>query len=139
MLKRPLPMRSRQRGVILIEGLIAILVFAFALLALMALQAVSIKESVHAKYRTEASYLANQIVAQMMTDKANVSSYADGGGSPNKTAWDTAVADSLPNGSGSVAIDAADPTLVTVTVTWRKPEEDAANAHRFKTIARVVF
>jgi type IV pilus assembly protein PilV len=139
MLKRPLRMPPSQRGTTLIEGLIAAAIFAFGVLALVALQAVSISETMHAKYRTEASYLANQIISQMMTDKNNVASYADGGTSPNKATWDAAIAAGLPNGAGSVLIDAADPTVVTVAVSWRKPQEDPTKPHRYETVARVVF
>ncbi|MEN3295761.1 MAG: type pilus assembly protein PilV [Burkholderiales bacterium] len=139
MLKRPLRMPPSQRGITLIEGLIAAAIFAFGVLALVALQTVSINETIHAKYRTEASYLANQIISQMMTDKNNVASYVDGGSSPNKATWDAAIAADLPNGAGSVQIDPTDPTVVTVSVSWRKPQEDPSNPHRYLTVARVVF
>lgn len=139
MLKPPIPLPRPQRGATLIEALIAAAIFAFGVLALIALQAVAINETVHAKYRTEASYLANQIISQMMTDKANVASYVDGGSSQNRTAWNNDVGATLPNGAGSVTIDPLDTSKVTVTVSWHRPDEDPAKPHLYQAIARVVF
>ncbi len=75
MKSRPSP-RS-QRGSALLEALFAILIFSIGLLALVALQAVSIKNSIDAKYRSDASYVANQIIAQMWIDRtpANLDNY----------------------------------------------------------------
>ncbi|MDB5842279.1 MAG: hypothetical protein JWQ23_4231 [Herminiimonas sp.] len=125
----------------LIEGLIAILIFSIGVLALTGLQAISVKETIHSKYRTDASYFANQIIGQMMTDRVNVATYADSAATANanKTAWRAAIAAALPNGAGSVAADPADPTQVTVTVTWYNPDEDPAKPHRYQAVARVVF
>lgn len=139
MLKQTKPIPRVQDGLILIEGLIAILVFSLALLGLSALQATSIRESMHANYRTEASYLANAIISQMMTDKNNVGAYGKEGTAAAKLAWVDQVEAALPNGSGKVEIDATDATLATVTITWRKPEEDADKPHRYSTVARIVF
>jgi type IV pilus assembly protein PilV len=58
-----------QRGLSLLEGLISILIFSFGILGLVGLQGASIRNSVDAKYRADASYLANQIIGQMWADR----------------------------------------------------------------------
>ena len=55
----------QQSGMILIEALLAILIFSLGILALVGLQATAVKQSADAKYRTEAALLANEIIGQM--------------------------------------------------------------------------
>ena len=84
-----------QGGVMLLEALVAILIFSLGIIALMGLQAASISQVSQAKYRTDASYLANQIMGKIWVDQANIASYA-AGGYAGRTAWDTMVANTLP-------------------------------------------
>jgi type IV pilus assembly protein PilV len=58
-------MKNKQRGSFVLEALIAILLFAIGILAIVGLQAASIGNTAAAKYRTDASLLANQVIAQM--------------------------------------------------------------------------
>lgn len=51
----------------ILEALIAILIFSFGILAIVALQAVSVKLAGDAKYRADASLLAEELLAQMWT------------------------------------------------------------------------
>lgn len=127
---------SRQKGFLLIEALIAILIFSLGVIALMGLQSISIGNAIHGKYRTDASYLVNAVVAQMMVDKNNVSNYADGATTPTtrRLEWNTEVAATLPNGSSNITINGS---AVTVVVSWRNPDE--ASSHNYKAIAQVVF
>ncbi len=120
----------------LIESLVAILIFSLGVLALIGMQTLSINESLHGKYRTDASYLANEIVGQMMLDKPNVANYADGAATVSalRDAWDDRVAAQLPNGSGSIALNGSN---VTVVVSWRNPNE--SSSHSFRSIAQVIF
>lgn len=70
------PKRRSQQGIMLLEALIAILIFSLGILALIGLQAQSIRNSSEAKYRADASFLANQLIGYMWSDPANFSSYA---------------------------------------------------------------
>lgn len=71
------PSIKKERGVALLEALIAMLIFSMGILALMGLQAVSIKQTADAKYRADAAFLANQIIGEMWADNpANLASYA---------------------------------------------------------------
>jgi len=138
MLIRRLGWRRQQRGFLLIEALVSILIFAVGLIALLGLQSMAISSAMHGKYRTDASYFANSIIGQMMVDRTNVASYADGAGmSANRTAWNAEVAAALPNGATSITI--AGGTAVTVVVSWRNPDESVAQTHNYTAIAQVVF
>ncbi|MFZ2854259.1 MAG: hypothetical protein WAZ34_09125 [Rhodocyclaceae bacterium] len=138
MLIRPLQHRSGEGGFLLIEALISILIFSVGLIGLLGLQAMAINNTLHGKYRTDASYLANSIVGQMMVDQTNVAAYADGASvSANRTAWDAEVAAALPNASTSVTI--AGGSAVTVVVSWRNADESVAQQHNYTAIAQVVF
>ena len=68
--------RRQQTGVMLLEALIAILIFSLGILAIIGLQAQSIRNSSEAKYRADASFLANQLIGYMWTDPANFAAYS---------------------------------------------------------------
>lgn len=135
-----------QRGSVLLEAFIAILLFSGGILGLMGLQAVSLKNSADAKLRTEAAYLANQIIGQMWVENpANLAAYAHnantvgpcnfGGGASgnaNVVAWlgdastPGTVIGTLPGATATrqqISIGANN--LVTVTVCWQRPGENA--------------
>jgi len=122
-------MNKNQSGVALLEALVGILIFSIGILALMGLQAQSIRNTVEAKYRNEAAYLANQIIGQMWVDRSNLAAYDTGGGAnPNMVAWENQVANTLPR---VVAGGANSPTIivagsqVTVTIFWQLPGSDS--------------
>lgn len=138
MLIRPVSHRSGESGFLLIEALISILIFSVGLIGLLGLQAMAINNTLHGKYRTDASYLANSIVGQMMVDRTNVAVYADGTNvSANRTAWNAEVAAALPNASTSITI--AGGSTVTVVVSWRNADESESQQHNYTAIAQVVF
>jgi type IV pilus assembly protein PilV len=142
-------MKNKQHGSFVLEALIAILLFAIGILAIVGLQATSIGNTAAAKYRTDASLLANQIIAQMwVADKTNATLIANFCGpvvsgvcaaaGPNYLAWASSVAQVLPGVSNvapapSIAIDANN--TATVTVFWQGPNESAA--HNYSTVATI--
>ena len=122
-------MKRAQSGVALLEALVGILIFSIGILALMGLQAQSIRNTVEAKYRNEAAYLANQIIGQMWVDRADLADYdTTGGANANMTAWRARVANTLPRvvagGTNSPTIAVA-ANQVTVTVFWQMPGADS--------------
>jgi type IV pilus assembly protein PilV len=136
--------RTNQQGVMLIEALIGILIFSLGILAIMGLQAAAIKNTIEAKYRTEASFLTNRLIAEMWTECGvtctNLSSFDTGSGTnPKMTNWRIEVAAKLP---GVVVGAANSPTVtvagntVTVTVFWIMPGADATT-RQFRSIALV--
>lgn len=136
--------QKNQQGVMMIEALVGILIFSFGILAMMGLQAISIKNTVEARYRTEASFITNEIIGTMWTEcggaTCTLASYdTTSGTNPKMTAWQTDVANKLP---GIVVGGANSPTIVvagnvvTVTVFWRIPGSDATTRN-FRTIAQI--
>jgi type IV pilus assembly protein PilV len=140
---------SGARGAVLLEAFIAILLFSMGMLALVGVQASALKNAADAKYRAEAAYLANQIIAQMWVESpANLPGYAHnptgtgcnfGGGASansNVVAWlGTAstpgtVAGSLPGASAArqqIAIGANN--IITVTLCWQNPGETVTRSY----------
>ncbi len=140
--KRPVP-PARMRGVMLLEALLGILLFSVGILGLLGLQAASIRNTVEAKYRSEASYLANQIVGRMWTDRTNLANYALTAATVCNVATTTAlmqwlcqVEATLPGitaGANRPTITVAADT-VTVTLRWQVGTSDA---RRYMVITRI--
>lgn len=135
-------MRSKQQGSVVLEALISILLFSIGILAIVGLQAASIKNTASAKYRTDASLLVNQVIGQMWVSNkinaalvANFSSPAGAG----YAVWASSVAQALPGVTGvaanapTIAIDTSN--NATITVFWQAPGEAAA--HNYTAIAVV--
>jgi type IV pilus assembly protein PilV len=149
---------TQQRGSMLLESLIAILLFSVGILAIVGLQAAAIKNSNDAKYRADAALLANQLIAQMwVADRtqlsANYSSSITGAAvngvatitaGPLYTVWKDKVIAALPGVTNTIpplvnitAITGG--VSVTVTLKWKLPSESATvAAHQFTTIAHIV-
>lgn len=119
-----------QGGAMMLEALIAILIFSMGVLAIVGMQSVAVNSVSEAKYRTDASFLANQVVAEMWVNRTNLANYVwDGSGAaPNELAnWLQQVNGLLPNSEKNppnIAVDANN--NVTVTLFWQRPEEAAA-------------
>jgi type IV pilus assembly protein PilV len=132
---------SQQSGVVLLESLIAILVFSLGILGIVGMQATAVKQVTDARYRSEASLLVDQLLGTMWVSDRSAAAlqtrFSTGGA--GYTGWLGNVSATLP-GIGtyppSVAVDASG--IVTVTVRWRAPNEDAsAGAHQYVAIAQI--
>ncbi len=98
-----------QSGVVLIEALVAVLIFSLGILALVGLQGAMIKNTGELKYRADASFIAQKRLGRMWADPENLANYADV----------KDISDQLPNGSRTTTVGPKG--LVTVTVTWQAP------------------
>jgi type IV pilus assembly protein PilV len=150
--RRPLPAfgaRSPggQRGMMLLEVLIAVMVFSIGILGIVGLQAASIRHVNDAQYRGEAIFLANALVSQMWADDRTATNptyldatYGDSGSGSGYAAFKE-MARRLPgtelSGNAPAIKVAPGPTptssVVTVTVFWQLPGEQSA--HNFSTSA----
>lgn len=97
---RELPTRlTRQRGALLLEALIGILIFALGILGLVGLQARALGYASDAQYRAEAVYLANSYISKIWADQP--SAYAIKYQAPGQPQYDAfkAAVDRLPGAS----------------------------------------
>lgn len=111
-----------QKGVVLLESLIAILLFSMGILALVGLQGAMVKNTSDAKYRAEATFIAQQRLGVMWVG-TSLADYIE---------TDTDISTLLPNGKRTVAVSPE--RVVTVTVTWQLPGE---TQHNYSTNARI--
>ncbi len=132
-------MTTKQKGSALLESLIAMLLFSMGILAIVGLQAASIKNTASAKYRIDASMLANRIIGQMWVDNKNnaplVASYSSPGGA-EYLKWKVNVQQALPGvtlNPPTVVINASN--VVTVIILWQSP--GASAPHNYVAIARI--
>ena|ERR1017187_4725228 len=137
--------KTKQTGSMILEALIAILIFSIGILALIGMQATAINAVADAKYRSTAGFLANQIVGTIWATRLN-STAANASNviaaSPDPTfacapctsavgntytqAWVVnGVQADLPQGTANIAINGG---TVTVTIGWQPPKD--ANAHQ---------
>jgi type IV pilus assembly protein PilV len=155
---------NRQSGIMLLEALISILIFSLGILAIVGLQAASISNASQAKYRTDASLLANELIAQMWasdrtqaTLQANYSGM-NGAGGASYIAWlnsticpAAASAPALPGidctnniNMPTVAISAVTATVapsnvVTISIFWKSPDQKPGDVpHEYDTVAQII-
>lgn len=129
-------------GMMLIETLIALLVFSFGVLALVGMQARAVSQTSDARYRSDAGFLANQIVGRAWGDIANLASYAYAGGTPGTRVadWVAGIQGTLPGvnlvGDTAPSVVVGANNTITVTVRWRAP--GAAQLSQHVVIATIV-
>lgn len=118
--------RSTQQGAVLLEAMIAILIFSMGVLGIVGLQASMVKNVADSKFRTEASNIAQQRIGQIWADP-----------DPTRTGYvgyvenNTDISTLLPNGTRTTAQSGVQ---FTVTVNWQQPGEAP---HSFSTIANI--
>lgn len=128
----------------LLEGLIAVLIFSMGILAIVGMQAAAVKASSDAKYRSDAGLLANQLIGNMWVSSrsaAALQTFASPSGA-NYVTWRNEVQATLPGvvagtqTAPTVAIDAAG--TATITIYWLAPNESAgASPHNYVAIAQI--
>lgn len=143
-----------QQGFMLLEALIAILIFSIGILAIIGLQAASVRMSGDAKYRSDANMLINKIIAQMwVSDHDPVqlqSNFDTSSNSGTYQAWASEVNNTLPGVSSVpgnlpsitvVPVSGTNPnvptSLVTVRVNWTLPGEATGTRHTSMSIAQI--
>ena len=149
-MRTQLPKRKHERGVMLIEALLAILIFSIGILAVVGMQGVAIKDVAAAKYRSDAGFLVNELIATMWIDSVNVNSanyaYAGSGANPAKLAnWIAQVAVRLPGAAAwppivEVANDPSGGAEVTIQLRWQTPEEASKSLpepHLYTVVASI--
>jgi type IV pilus assembly protein PilV len=127
---------KKQSGALLLEALIGILLFSIGILAVVALQGTATKTVTQAKFRSDASFLADELIGQIWANRTNATTYVYPVGTPPPavTAWVNRVQARLPNAANYPPTVAVTPTAyagppaytayqVNVTLSWQLPDE----------------
>jgi len=133
--------RIAQSGVALLEAMVAVLIFSFGVLGLIAILAGSIRATNDARYRAEAA-LAQALLGAMWSTRAADLDTEFGAGGPQLVAGQSQVANLLPAiGSNLPIVDLSQPGLstqsrrVVVTMFWQLPGE--AGRHQLLITAQI--
>lgn len=112
-------------GVALLEVLVALLICAFGILGVVGLQASMTRAQTAASFRAEAAFLAQRLIGDMWTDRANLDGYDTESCNPSCKAFLDQVAARLPAGDATVNVDAAT-RVVAIEIRWTPPGEDSS-------------
>lgn len=134
-----------QRGMTMIEVMIALLILAVGLLGMASLQVRAVQDTSNNSYRSIGLYYANDMADRIRANAGGVTagSYSSAAGGAQKAncsnttgcgssdmaindkwEWQQNITRSLPQGAGTLAIDANN--IVTVTVSWLDRVEQGA-------------
>ncbi len=139
---------AKQTGVMLLEALIALLIFSVGILAIVGMQASAFQDVGEAKFRSDAAFLANQVIADMWSGVGDNANNLDefvwnGGGAPPPALahWVETVQARLPGAEANPPTVARDPATnaMTVTVSWQQARDKstAAPAHSYRAVAYI--
>lgn len=115
--------KSSQSGVVIIEAMIAILIFSVGVLGIVGMQANMVKNTSESKFRADASYIAQQQIGDLWIDPNNLP--ADG------SSTDIDISAQLPAGLLNITRNG---DQYTITVNWQQAGEVA---HKYVTIATI--
>lgn len=157
--------RALQRGVTLIEVLVSVLVLAVGLLGLAALLGNAMQSNQHAQARTQAVFLAGDMMERMRANRTNRAAYAlDEMGDPGACdanwrpleedaagglvsvatndirEWQNSLRCYLPDGNGSVAVtdDGAGNFIISVRVSWVAVDMDEIDGEQTRERITIV-
>lgn len=130
-------------GFVLLEVLIAILIFSLGVVGLIGLQAISAKNSTDARYRSEAALLVNQLIGDMwVTDRTIPTLQTFNTNQSGYNTWLSSITSTLP---GVVANSATAPTVtvdaagvVSIAVYWIAPADvQSGTPHSVTTVTQI--
>ena len=141
--------QKSQGGVVILEVLVSIVIFAVGVLGIVGLQAVTAKAGINARFRTEAAALSDELVARaqtwtnMTTLETNFTgTTATGGTATGGTEYQSWSNDrlarattGLPSAQATVtfpaplAVTPGAGVLMTVEISWQAPGGDSRSSH----------
>lgn len=139
-----------QQGRLLVEALIAILIFSLGILGIMGLQSTSAKQSSDAKFRSDAGLLAEELIGKMwVTDRTNAT-LTSRFQSPNGADYIAWLGDASSPASGTVrkilpGADVNPPTVtvdasnkVKIQISWQAPyEATSGTVHQYSVVTQI--
>jgi type IV pilus assembly protein PilV len=143
--------RSSQQGAMLLEALVAIVIFSMGILAIVGMQAAAVNNSAESKYRSDANLLANQLLGEMWVSNrqpATLQANFQGGAGTDGAAYTAWLGDATTDGTVIRGLPgAADfPPVVTVNnvsglvsivVRWKAPSDTSAVPHMHTVVAQI--
>ena len=133
--------RKGQSGVVILEALIAVLIFSIGILGLVGTLSASVSNASEAQYRTEAAFLAESLIAELRVAKTNPDTRASDYASPSGTKYGTwknrviSGSSALPGVGGSanlptVVFSGTTNLYVVVTINW-KSKNSNSTTHQY--------
>ena len=134
-------LKAAQQGSVLLEAMIAILLFSMGVLAIVGLQAVMIKNTADSKYRADASYIAQERIGLMWANPPPPPPYFPPAPNYNLANYpylevNTDISALLPGGTRTTSLPVAGQPTFTVTITWQQPGAGEVQ-HQFTTTAQI--
>lgn len=132
---KPVLRPRRQRGIALIEVLVAIVLLGIGLLGTIGLQGRSYAALADTGMRAEATIAAEKLIGVISTDQQNMAAYAlaaNGTPSASLRPWYDETRSRIPGAAISIAVvPASASTLgqVTVSIQWTRKAGTSANSH----------
>lgn len=120
-----------QKGVGLLEVMIAVLILSISLLTIASLQSKSLQYNQSAYWRSQANVLAYDLLDRIRSLSSNEKIKAASGSHDQITEWKTVLERVLPSGAGELDcenIENPNIRLCTVTVTWDESSIAGADA-----------
>jgi type IV pilus assembly protein PilV len=121
--RNPLAARTRRagplRGFVMLEALVAAVIFSIGVLGLVSLQASMTQQQTLGKFRGDAIYLADELVGLLWSDLPRVTNYttANCAGYARCNDWLGKVGRTLPGANATVAVNATT-RVVDISITW---------------------
>ncbi|MBK9137085.1 MAG: pilus assembly protein PilV [Betaproteobacteria bacterium] len=140
---RPASLTTARRGSGLIDGLVALAILAFGMLAMTRFQGRMVAQTTEAQSRQVATQLTSELLSTVLVDTANAACYtlpqsgscANSGAISRASAWQTRVEQALPGTVSSTATLDAGTGRMTVVVSWTG--KDSTDARRLETVTDV--
>lgn len=123
----------RAAGFTLVEAMIALLVLSIGLVGMAGLQIAGMRANQSAAWRSQATYLSYDIIERMRLNRENRRDYEVGlaesmdavdTAGADVAGWKARLAEVLPAGDGTIALEGGDDTVVTITVQWSDARGD---------------
>jgi type IV pilus assembly protein PilV len=115
---------SKQRGVTMVESMVAILLVAIAMIGMIKLQINSLRASSESRYDLVASGRAQEIMEQISYLGFTDARWNNAANNVVLNAWIQGLPVALPAGTGSVSCAS---NVCSVSVSWKPPGSDDSN------------
>ena len=117
------------------EALVALLILSMGILGVIKLQVAMTRAQTTSKFRGDASFLAQQLIGTMWSDRAHIAKYTTAlcSSLTSCSDWSARVAATLPSGTSTVTVDAAT-GAVTIVIRWTPPNEET---HSYTTATSI--